>query len=140
MFDLFLQKWAPSGARAKNTMVLDARKSLFKKNDLMKIFSGRYVELDPDLGIVVLQTAGFALTNKTPVLLVESETLIKTLPALFLGGVNLKIVGIGSEEVADLIKKMKGWEVIVPRDEQELVQAIFKMDSHFGPLYVHLVR
>lgn len=139
MMDLFLQKWALSGARSKNVVVLDARKSLLKKTELMKIFSERYVELDPDLGIIVLQAAGFALTNKMPILLVEGETLVRALPTLGKISFNLKIVGWGEGNVANLVKEIPGWEVSTPSDESELMQAIQKIDSHFGPFYVHLV-
>ena len=139
MIEDFLKEWMTLGARLKNIVVLDARQSMVGKSDLRRVFSDRYFEMDPALILVLDEAKGFALTQKSPVVLIDSDVLASSLKSLMGETLNLKIVGMGDKKVANLVREIPGWEVMMPQSEYELKQIIPKIESHFGPLYIHML-
>ncbi len=139
MIESFLKEWMPEGARSKNTVVLDARRSSVGKSDLRRVFSDRYFEMDPVLNIVIDEAKGFLLTQKSPVVFMDGETLKGCLRSLMGESLNIKIIGTGNKEAANLVREISGWVVLEPQNEFELRQVVPQIDSHFGPLYVHVI-
>ena len=71
--------------------------------------------------------------------LVDSEVLESSLKSLMGEVLNLKIIGVGKRGVANLVREIPGWKVAAPQNEYELKQIIPKIESYFGPLYIHVI-
>lgn len=134
-FQTFSEEFLRLGTKFKNVVILDARKSTFGQMDYKKVFSDRYFDLDGGGDVAVGQAAGFALSEKIPVLMADAETYLRAVESIrnvvCEPSLNVKLIGVGEEEGDSVLKAISGLKVMEP---EPLV-----MLEHYGPTYIHLV-
>ena len=143
MIDLFSKKLIKMAPKFRSLTVLDARDSLTEKMNFLRAFSDRYLVLNFKGDTALGQAAGFVLTEKLPVLMAKASGFLNAIEIiqsiLCEPNLNVKLVGVGDEQVVEIMRTIPGLKVMVPSTEEEVGKAVEAMLAHYGPTYLHLI-